>query len=472
MHRSHLLLLSLLAVILPVTSPAAIDRTKKPAADPAPAASFPDYTTKTLPNGLKVFVIEDDRKPTVTFRLLIKGGDINDGDKSGLSDFVASLLNRGTTTRDAATLAKETDFIGMKLEGGSGADAISVTATGLTKYTDQILDLFADAVLNPVFPAEQFAKEQRKALSALESEKQQPARLASKLAGRIVYGQHPYGAYRTPESVMAITRDELAAYHDRYFAPNNATLAIVGDVQAAEILPLVEKAFAGWKSRDVPEQKFPALPEMKGVNVHLVDRPGSVQSNILIATPGPVRNNADLAELNVVNATLGGGFSGRLFQNLREKHGWTYGAYSAFDMNRFGGDFSASAETRNEVTAPAIVETMKEITRLRDEPVPDAELELQRQYNIGNYLLSLENSSRIAQRVQDIELYGLPADFYKTYARRMAAVDAAKVGELAKKYMSTENVAIIVVGEAKDIQPELEKIGKVTVYDQDLQPRK
>jgi predicted Zn-dependent peptidase len=471
MSRRNFLLALALSIFLCGSSRAAIDRTKKPDADPAPAASFPDYVTATLPNGLKVFVIEDDRKPTVTFRLLIKGGAIDDGDKTGLSGFVAGLLNRGTTTRDAATFAYETDFIGMKLEGAAGADAISIGAGGLTKYTDKILELFADAVLNPVFPAEQFAKEQRKALSALESEKQQPASLAGKLAGKIVYGQHPYGAYRTPETVKALTRDELAAYHQKYFAPNNATLAIVGDVKAAEILPLVEKALGGWKQRDVPKQQLPALPEMKGVTVHLVDRPGSVQSNIIVATPGPARNNPDLAELNVLNGTLGGGFSGRLFQNLREKNAWTYGAYSAFDMNRSGGDFSATAETRNAVTSPAIRETLKEIDRLRVEPVPDAELELQRQYNIGNYLLSLENSSRIASRVQDIELYGLPADFYKTYARRMAAVDAAKVGELAKKYLSTENVAIIVVGEAKEVQPELEKIGKVFVYDQDLKPR-
>ncbi len=460
-----------LALLFPLLAPAAIDRTKKPDADPAPAASFPDYVTATLPNGLKVFVIEDDRKPTVTFRLLIKGGALTDGDRTGLSDFVAGLLNRGTTTRDAATFAQETDFIGMRLEGSAGADAIAVSASGLTKYTGKILELFADAVLNPVFPAEQFTKEQRKALSTLEAEKQQPGSLAGKLAGKVIYGEHPYGAYLTPESVNAITRDELAKYHEKYFAPNNATLAIVGDVKAAEILPLVEKAFAGWEKLDVPPAKHPPMPELKGVSVHLIDRPGSVQSNIIVATPGPPRNNPDLAELNVVNATLGGGFSGRLFQNLREKHGWTYGAYSAFDMNREGGGFSASAETRNEVTAQAIVETMKEINRLRDEPVPDSELELQRQYNIGNYLLSLENSARIAQRVQDMELYGLPADFYKTYARRMAAVDATKVADLAKKYMSTENVALIVVGEAKEVQPALEKIGKVIVYDQDLKPR-
>lgn len=447
---------------------AAIDRTKRPEPDPAPAASFPDYKTQTLPNGLKVFVIEDDRKPTITFRLLIKSGSINDGAKTGLSGFVAGLLNRGTEKRDAATFAAESDYLGVKVEAVSGPDAIAVSAGGMTKYTDKILDLLSDAVLHPVFPEEQFAKEQRRALSALESEKQEPESLAEKLKGKLVFGAHPYGAYRTPETVTSIRRDDIAAFHHAWFTPNNATLAVVGDVQADQILPLVEKAFAEWKQREVPIEKHAALPRMHGRSVHLVDRPGSVQSNIIVAEPGPARNNPDVPELNVTNATLGGGFSGRLFQNLRERHGWTYGAYSAFGMLREGGEFTAEAQTRNAVTAPAIEETLKEMQRLRDERVPEAELDLQRQYNVGNYLLSLENSGRIAQRVQDIDLYGLPADFYKTYARRMGATTSAMVQELAKKYIDTENLAIVVVGEAKDVKDELEKLGKLYLYDQQL----
>ncbi len=270
--------------------------------------------------------------------------------------------------------------------------------------------------------------------------------------------------------MKAITRDDLVAFHKTWFVPNNATIAVVGDVKADAIVSLVEKAFAAWEKRDVPMMKRAAPPEMKGLTVHLVDRPGSVQSNIGIVQPGPARSNPDSAELNVVNATIGGGFSGRLFQNLREKHGWTYGAYSALGMNLYGGFFSAGAETRNAVTFPAIQETLKEMQRLRDEPVPEEELTLQREYNVGNYLLSLENSGRIAQRVQDIELYGLPADYYKTYARRMGTVTAAQVQELAKKYISTENLAVVVVGEAKEIKPELEKLGKVFVYDTELKP--
>jgi predicted Zn-dependent peptidase len=193
-----------------------------------------------------------------------------------------------------------------------------------------------------------------------------------------------------------------------------------------------------------------------------------VQSNIVIEHLGPKRSDPDLPELNVLNATLGGGFSGRLFQNLREQHGWTYGAYSAFDFRKLSGGFTASAETRNEVTIPAIEETLKEMARLRNQPVPDAELELQRQYNVGNYLLSLENAARTATRVQAIDLYGLPADFYKHYARRMSEVTPKVTQELAQKYLFPEKASIVVVGEAKEIRKDLEKFGKVFVYDTDL----
>jgi predicted Zn-dependent peptidase len=393
-----------------------------------------------------------------------------DGAKSGTARFVAGLLNRGTARRDAATFALETDSIGVKVEAAAGSDAISIGASGLTKYTDQILDLLGDALLHPTFPADQFAKLQRQTLSALNAEKQQPASLADKLSGKVMFGKFPYGDYLTPETVKAIQQGDLAAFHRAHFLPNNASLAVVGDVKAAEILPLIQKTFGNWAKGEVPALQLPEIPKLHGLTIHLVDRPGSVQSNIIVTAAGPPRNFPDLPEVNVLTSTLGGGFSGRLFQNLREKHGWTYGSSCAFDYRKYAGTFEASADTRNEVTAPAVTEILKEIARIRDEPATDKEIALQRQYNVGNYLLSLENSGRIAQRVQDIDLYDLPADFYKTYARRMSETTPAKVQDLAKKYLNTEDVAVVIVGEAKEIQPELAKIGKVVVYDQDLKP--
>lgn len=445
-----------------------IDRTKKPTPGPAPAAAFPDYVTKELPNGLKIFVIEDDRKPTITLRLMLKAGNSLDGDKPGTTDFVAALLNRGTKTLDADAFAKAVDSIGASLEAGAGPDSISVSTGGLVKYTDRLLELFADAILNPVFPQEQFAKEQKRTLSGLIASKKQPGALVGKLMSKVLYGEHPYGQITTPESVESIKRDDLVAFHKEWFAPNIASIAVVGDVKAAEIIPKIERALGGWEKKDIPMIKKAGVKPITGLTVHLLDLSPSVQSNIIVTHLAPPRNFPDLPELNVVNSTLGGGFSGRLFQNLRENHGYTYGSSSAFGYNLESGYFQATAETRNEVTAPAIKEILNEINRIRDTPIAGEELELQRQYNVGNYLLSLENAGRVAGRVQDIWLYDLAPDFYKTYASRMEAVTPTTAQALAKKYLSTENVAIVVVGEAKQVKPELEKLGKVNVYDTDL----
>jgi predicted Zn-dependent peptidase len=239
-------------------------------------------------------------------------------------------------------------------------------------------------------------------------------------------------------------------------------------VKAADIVPKLEKAFGDWKPVKLPAIKKAAVQPITGFTIHLLDLSPSVQSNIIVTHLAPARNFPDLPELNVVNSTLGGGFSGRLFQNLRENHGYTYGSSSAFGYNAEAGYFQASAETRNDVTAPAIKEILAEIKRIRETPIAGDELDLQRQYNVGNYLLSLESAGRVAGRVQDIWLYDLAPDFYKTYAKRMEAVTPAHAQELAKKYLSTENVAVVVVGEAKQVKPELEKLGKVIVYDTDL----
>jgi predicted Zn-dependent peptidase len=457
------------AFLLPAAS-AAVDRSVKPAPGPAPAASFPEYKDITLPNGLRVFFIQDDRRPMVTFRLLVKSGSTSDGAKPGTASLAASMLIRGTAKRSAQNFALESEKLGSLIDAKAGPDATSLIASSLNKYASPVLDLLSDAVRNPAFGEDQLEKLRRLALSGLEAQKQQPAALLSKLVSKLVYGAHPYGQVSSPESVKSISREDLVAFHKLHFHPNNATLAIVGDVAQADVMALVEKFFGTWEKAEVPPPPQPGLPALKGRTVHLVDRPGSVQSNIAVCRVGPPRNTPDLPEVLVLTATLGGGASGRLYQNLRETHGWTYGAYSAFDPRKIGGSFEATAETRNEVTAPAILEILKEIDRIRTEPVPEAELSLQREYNVGNYLLSLEKSDRTAQRVQDIDLYGLPADFYKTYARRMGTVSPALLQKTAQTHLDATDTVIVVVGEAKEVRGALEAIGPVTVYDTDLRP--
>ncbi len=450
-----------------------LDRTHPPKPGPEPKAPFPDFKEDILPNGLKIFVVEDHREPTVTLRLLVKGGDSTDGTRPGLSDLTASMLNRGTKKRSAEEFAKETDFLGASVEAGSGPDALTVSAGGLMKDLPKVLDLFADAALHPVFPADELVKEQRQAISSLEESKQRPATLAAKLRGKLLYGsEHPYGAYATEESLGSLKREDLARAHAQYFSPDNATLAVVGDFKTAEVLPLVEKAFADWTVAPSDTARTPTFPDTpkppEKLTIHLVDRPGSVQSNILVCGKGIPRNNPDVPEVGVLNSILGGGFSGRLFQNLREKHGYTYGSSSGFSMNKVTGIFSASAEVRNAVTTPAIEEILNEIRRIDSEPVPDPELDMQRQYLAGNYLLSLESPGVTASRVQEIDLYKLPVDYFKTYASRVTKVSAEKVKELAGKYVHPDGLTIIVVGEAKEVKSALEKLGPVTVYDTDL----
>ena len=465
-----LLLAPALLLVLRAEEPA-VDRTHPPAAGPEPAVAFPDTRERTLPNGLKIFVVESRRQPTVTFRLLLKRGAIADGDKPGVASATADLLNEGTATRDADRFAEEADGLGAEVEASAGNDSLSVTASGLTKFLPQVLDLFADAALRPTFPEERLKKHQRRSLSRLAQERQQPGSLAGKLRGKLLYGdKHPYGAYETEASVKALRREDLVAFHQVNFLPNHATLAVVGDVNTDAVVAQIAKAFGDWKPGDLPALELPALPPgPTKLTVHLVDRPASVQSAVLVCAPGVRRADPDVPELGVVNGVLGGGENGRLFLNLRERRGYTYGSGSSFGSAREAGLFSASAEVRNDVTEPAVREMLAEIGRIRDEPIPEPELARQRSSMAGNYLLSLESPATVASRVQEMELYGLPGDYYRTYARRIGGVTVERAQALAKAHVpAPDRVTVVVVGEAKDIRPALEKLGPVVGYDQDL----
>lgn len=447
-----------------------IDRTKKPEAGPAPAASFPDFKEAVLSNGLKVFIIESDRKPTITVRLLVKAGDFFDGEKPGVADFTAELLGRGSPKRKASDFAREADKIGAEYSASAGDDATSIVISGLTKHTDKLLELLSDAVLNPTFPEEQLEIVRKQALSNITAGKKTPQALAANLLRKVLFGEHPYGKFQTEASVNSITVEDLKNFYNAHYFASNATIAVVGNVKADEITKKLEKYFGKWR-QGTPAKVQPAeLPDSKGMMIHLVDLPGAVQSNIRVCFRSVPRNNPDLVELGVVESVLGGGFSGRLFQNLREKHGWTYGAYASGAYQRYLGYFAASTEVRNAVTDSAIVEILAEMRRIRSEPIGEEELKLQREYLAGNYLLSLERAEQNAARLQNIEFYGLPADYYKTYAQKVSRITPEKALELAKKYIEVSDLAVIVVGDAKEIKPKLEKLAKVRVYDTELNP--
>ena len=452
------------------SQPAELDRSQPPKAGPLPEVALPKAVSETLPNGLRLIALPDHRQPTVTYRLLIRSGSLRDGASPGLAELTAGLLNKGTATLSAEAFAAKTDFLGISVEASASDDALAVNAFGLVNYRKEILGFLKEAVLAPAFLQGEIDKEKRTTISELIANNADPSDLAARLRNRLLYGKHPYGAFPTPDSIKAISRDQLVAFHSGQFLPNNAMLAIVGDIDPQEALAEAKAAFGDWKQGEIAEPELPAFPAIKGITIHLVDRPASVQSNILVAMPGVTRNNPDFPELQVVNSVLGGGFSGRLFSNLRERNGYTYGSYSGFGPRKLGGVFSATAQVRNEVTAAATKEIFNELRRLRDSLIPEQELSLQRTYLAGNYLISLENNRRIAERLQEIDLYDLPADYWETYARRIMGVTPQKAEELAHRYIDPENLVVVVVGKAQEVRKQLEALGPVTVYDTDLNP--
>lgn len=452
---------------------AQVDRTKKPAPGPAPKASFPAYAEATLENGLKVFVIENHSQPIVTFSLVIKSGAEFDGAHAGLSSFTADLLTAGTTTRDKLAFAREADLLGLSIGAAAGEDRISISGSGLKKHMPKLLELMTDALQHPLFPQTEIDKSKKQALSGLEAAKKSPDNMMERLTGVAGYSGHPYARFQTERDIEGITQEEIAAFHRTYFIPNNSSIAIVGDVTMKEILPVLKSVFGGWKKGTVPASTFPAPAPIKGRSVKLVDLGSTqTQSAISVITSGVRRDDPDFIALMLMNSILGGGFSGRLFQNLREQHAYTYGAYSSFDARRLAGIWAASASVRRAATDSAFTEIIREMDIMRTQPVSDSTLGMHKQYMTGQFLLSLESPATVAQRVQNIDLYGLPKDYYRTYVSRLMAVTAADLQRLARKYLDTENVTFAVVGDAAAVRTPLSAFGPVENLDTDMQPVK
>ncbi len=452
-----------------VASSEPIDRSVRPEPGPAPSSSFPEYQTEKTDSGLTVYSIESDRQPTITYRLLFRSGGLFDGEKAGLAEFVAEMLDKGVKGKSAFELASEIDFIGASLSASASSDFIAVSVSGLSKYREQLLEVLNSVVREPTFPEEELEKLRQRTLSNLISERTEPDTLIGKLRRKLVYGEGAYGAYKTEESVADISRDDLIAFHKAHFLPNNASLAIVGDFDGADKVSRVSSRFEGWKSAELPPLPALDFPRIEGGTIHLVDREDSVQSTVRVAQQSVPKSNPDTPELRVVMSVLGGGFSGRLFQNLREDKGYTYGA-GAYAANAAKlGAIVTYSDVRNEVTADAISEIFNELNRIREEPIPEAELEMHKKYLAGNYMLSLESPLTIARLVQEIDIYGLAPDYYQTYVSQLMSVTPDLAGDLANKYILPDASIIGVVGKREEIGASLEALGKVTVYDDSLE---
>ncbi|MCW3084744.1 MAG: processing peptidase [Bacteroidetes bacterium] len=439
----------------PKAPAAKLDRSIRPVPAPAPMIKLGDIQSFTLANGLKVFLVENHKAPTVAYSIALNIHPALEGDAAGLASITSELLTSGTKTRSKDQLDNDIDFIGATLS----ASPTGLYAASLKKQNIKLLDLMSDVLLNANFKQEELDKIKTQTLSGLAQEKDDPDAISKNVMAVLNFGKnHPYGENTTEESVGKITIDKCNNYYKTYFRPNVAYLAIVGDVTLAEIKPLMEKYFGAWQSAPVPDAQFaqPAAPAKTRVAV--VNKAGAVQSVINVTYPVDLKPNSDdVIKARVMNTILGAGFSSRLFMNLREKHSYTYGSYSSLNNDELAGQFSAYAKVRNAVTDSSVNEILKELNRIRTEKVPQDELDGIKNYLTGNFAISLEDPETVARFAINIERYHLPKDYYANYLKNLAAVTVDDVYAMAQKYIRPENATILVVGDKAELSKRLER---------------
>ncbi|MES2593059.1 MAG: pitrilysin family protein [Bacteroidota bacterium] len=432
-----------------------LDRSKRPTPAEAPVIKLGDIQSFELPNGLKVFVVENHKLPTVAYSIVLNIHPELEGDAAGASAIAGELLTSGTKVRTKDQLDNEIDFIGATLN----TSATGVYATALKKQQNKLLELLSDVVINADFRQEELDKLKTQALSSLATEKDDPDAISDNVKSVLNFGKtHPYGEIQTEESISKITLDKCNTYYKTYFRPNVAYMAVVGDITLNEIKPLIEKYFAAWQKAEVPNAAFPMPPAPAKTRVAIVNKPGAVQSVVNVTYPVDLKPNSDdVIKAKVLNTIIGAGFSSRLFLNLREKHGFTYGSYSALNNDELVGEFSAYAKVRNDVTDSALVEIMYELNRIRSEKVPQDELDGIKNFLTGSFAIALEDPATVAKFAINTERYHLPKDYYANYLKNLAAVTSEDVYAMAQKYIRPENATILAVGDKSEISKKLER---------------
>lgn len=429
---------------------------------------LPRPITYELPNGLKVLLLEDHRVPFVTYELGIKCGEAQDPkDLPGLASVTADMLTEGTDKHSSKEIASIIDSIGGALHGDATADFTLVTGSVLSKNQPQLLSMLSDIIQHPTFPEDELKLERANMLEELKMKRSNPSFLADERFQKVVFGEHPYAVVAaTPESIEHFDRATLTQFHKTHYLPNDTTLVIVGDFQADKLKKLIAEDFGNWQRGTLPgpiEAKAPARTER---TIYLVDRPGSVQSSLRMGNIALKKTDPDYYAAVVANQILGGSPMSRLFLNIREQKGYTYGAYSGFVMHVQPGAFNASAEVRTPVTAPALKEFLYELNRIRTTSPTSEEMANAKNYVVGSFQSGFETQSDIGRRLLDCQLYDLPSDYLSTYAEKILAVTPEQVQKIAQKYMDLNDLAIVVVGDGKQIEPALRSFAPVEVYDQ------
>jgi predicted Zn-dependent peptidase len=442
-----------------------IDRTKAPAPDKAPVIQVGTPASFELPNGLKVFVVKNTKLPRVTATIALDLDGFVEGDKAGLANMAGMLLKRGTTTKSKAALDEAVEYLGGSLSTSSQ----TATVSSLKSNFPQLMSLLSEVIMQPALSNDELEKVRKQTLSGIESSKDDADAISNNVMKKLVYGgNHAFGEITTTKTVNNVTVADVKKFFDTYWKPNIAYLVFVGDIDPSTAKTLAEKNFGAWKKGTVANSVFPKPTIPNQTYIAIVDRPASVQSVVAVATTVDIKPGAsNVIAASVMNNILGGGFSGRLFANLREKHGFTYGAYSSLNPNTQIGIFSAEAAVRNEKTDSSVQELLREINIIRNEKVGETELSRMKNYLSGGFARSLENPATIANFALNIARYKLPANYYQNYLTNLSAVNADNVQSVAKSLLDPAHMHIVIVGNAKQIAKGLEKYGPVKYFDFD-----
>jgi zinc protease len=440
----------------------------KPMPLPASEFKFPSYTYETLSNGLKLFYIEDSEQPVVNFSIMISGGSSVDGTKPGLASITAALLTKGAGEFKAKDIAEKLDGIGASISADASNDMITIYGTCLKKHLETFLVVMKEVLLNPTFPGDEFDKIIPQMVTGLQQEKASSIMLARNLTRKILYGnKHPYGMKPTEKSLKDIEVEDVRNYYKSFFKPNAASLAVSGDITKKEFKNLADKYFGSWQKGVVPKIVIsPIKPEIQGV--YFIARPSSVQSTVIVATRAIPATSAEYEVLGLASDVIGAGFAGRLFRTLREKYSYTYTPFGNVSDNKYANIFACGAEVRNSVTDSAITVINEQLANLSNSMPPDSELNRVKNFEVGNYLMSFENSNHVLSLIQEADFYGIPIQRVKEYHEALMSFNSSQIRDIARKYMNPQNAYIIVVG-SPEVKSKLDKFGKIFEYNNNLE---
>jgi zinc protease len=449
-----------------------LDRTKRPEGKPAPHVQLPAIQKATLKNGLKIWLVEMHKLPYVAFNMVIQAGSDQDPVATpGLASLTADMLDEGTKTRDALKIAADLEKIGASLGTNATLDFSYITLGTLSKYLDKALDIYTDVIANPAFPQKDLDRLRKQRLTQLMQQKDSPVAIANNAYSYILYtDQHPYGNNQigTEASLNGFKQADLQKFCDSYFRPNNATLIVVGDTKLDDVVSKLENGLEGWKQGEVNINPVPAPPAVDKMRVYLIDKPGAPQSEIRIGYPSLARSTPDYFPVQVMNRMLGGQFTSRINLNLREKHGYTYGARSGFQMQKGPGPFTASSGVIAEKTDSSVIEFLKELKLMQESGLSDEELTYAKKGLTGNFALGFETPAQIAGSLANIVIYNLPEDYYQTYLQNIEGVTVKDVQSVSGKYLDTSKMVVVIVGDLAKIRDGILKLNLGEVIDCDL----